>query len=362
MGDFGLELPGVAFPTVAALALMVARAQEQRDPMREQSRRFGPPWVVAGMALWAAALVAGTWAVPHVLTADGERLKLAVANHTARPDELAAAVRRHPADYYLELLSATAAFRRKDPGAGHHLNRAQRLNPSDPWVHLSTARWLASTGRRSQAALEYRLGAECGGPINYDELTATLGPRYLAEAVPQTDQTLMEVARRLAARGSISDAMLVSARAVTAGNRSESTLIDRVKLALGTRATAFVKEAARDLMGAANEPRSFVTAAQAFSEFGEPAQADQAINEGLTANPNDASLVITGARLRVARDDLTGAATILMRGKDAVYTLEDRLQLEELRASIAEKRGDTAAAAAIRARAKAMSRMNTPEF
>jgi hypothetical protein len=362
MGDFGLELPGVAFPTVAAIALVVARALELRDPARSQSRRFGPVWVGAGMIGWAAALVAGLWAVPHALTAEGQRMKQAVSDHTARPEELAAAIGRHPADYYLELLAATEAARRHDPSTARHLNRAQRLNPSDPNVHLSTARWLASTGRRSQAALEYRLSADRGGPVNFDELLATVGPRHLAEAVPQTDHWLLEVARRLADRGAVQDAIEVSAHAVSAGNHSESVLIDRLTLAVSTKATVFVKDAARELLAAATEPRSFVAAAQAFEDFGQRADANVAIDQGLTANPRDASLVIAGARIRVGHDDLTGAVSVLMRGKEAVYTLDDRLQLEELRANIAERRGDTGTATVIRARAKAMARLHTTEL
>jgi tetratricopeptide (TPR) repeat protein len=300
--------------------------------------------------------------VPHVLTAEGQRIKAAVSDHTARADDVAAAIRRHPADYYLELMAATEAFGRHDPTAGRHLNRAQRLNPSDPWVHLSTARWLASLGKRSQAALEYRLGADRGGPINYDELVAMVGPSHLAEAVPQTPRPLMEVARMLAARGDVRDAIDVSARAVAASQRAEPVLVERLQLAVGTHASAFVRDAAADLLAAANEPTSYVAVAQALDQFGQRAKADAAIDQGLTANPRDAALVIAGARLHVGHDDLTGAVAILMRGKEAVYTLDDRLQLEELRASIAERRGDAGTATAIRARAKAMARLHTTEL
>jgi hypothetical protein len=333
--------------------------QEQRDPTRSQSRRLGPAWVTPGLVAWAAALAGGFWALPHLLAAEGKTIKQAVLDHSARPDQLSAAIRRHPADYYLEVLAGSDAVRRRDPAAGKHLNRAQRLNPADPWVHLTTARWLVSTGRRSQAAIEYRLSAERGGPINYDELMATVGPRYLAQAVPQTDRPLMEVARLLLRQGNLRDAVEVSARAVTAGRRAEPTMVVRLGLAGSSGSTPFVREAASDLLTVASAPASFVAAAQALSEVHRPAEADAAINQGLAANPHDVTLVIAGARMKVARDDLTGAAALLMQAKDDAFTLDDRLQIEELRATIAEHRGDHATAAAIRARAKATARMHT---
>jgi len=360
MADFGLELPGVAFPTVAALGLVLARIEHLQDPARKEGRRLGPAWVIPGLALWAAALAAGLWAIPRTLSIESRQLKEAVARQTATPERLSAAILRHPADYYLELLAATDAIRRRDPMAGRHLNRAQQLNPAEPAVHLMTARWLATLARRSQAALEYRLAAERGWSPGYQEVAAAVGDLHLAEGVAQKEGPLMEVAGMLLRHGSLQRAIEVSRRATVAGNGAELPYVQRLELARESKSTAFIDEAARSLLGVASDPASFIAAASALSALGQHPAADSAIEKGLLANPRNSRLVIAGARFKLDRDDLTGATMLLVRGREAVYTLEDRMQMEELRAIIAEKRGDPGGAATIRARARAMAKMSLP--
>lgn len=362
LADFGLELPGVAFPAAAALGLVVARSQQLVDPRREQGRRLGPRPVSVALAGMAVVLALGLWAVPRTLLADGDRLRAAVIARDADvAPRLAAAIARHPADYYLELLAGTVAIAARDPSAGRHLGRAQRLNPTDRNVHLATARWLARNGRHSQAAIEYRLAREKGAIIELDELWSTVGPRNLASAIQQTDFHLLEAASYLWRKGHLEEARAVSARAVEVARAVEPALVRRLALAVETRSPAFIEEAGRSLVAAASEPAAFVEAATALARIDKPALADAAIEQGLVVNPHDSAIVIAGARLRMARSDLTGAVSMLQRAANETLTLKDRIQFEEIQAEVAQKRGDVAGAAAFNARARSLSRLTTVE-
>ncbi|HXU81704.1 MAG TPA: O-antigen ligase family protein [Polyangia bacterium] len=358
LADFGLELPGVALPAVAALGLVVARREQVLDPKRESWQPLGARWVIPAVAGWGLALALGGWALPRTLIADGIRGRtLAARRAPGALAELAAAIRRHPADYYLELVAGGAAIAARDDSAGRHLNRAQRLNPSNPDVHLITARWLTRNGRRSQAALEYRLGRERGGEASYDEIWAAVGTRHLGNAVPQTDEHLLGVAGFLLAKGDVSEARQVSTRAVTAGGHTEEALLRRLRLASVSKSKPFIEEAARQLLELATQPTSYVAAGEALAQIGQPAAADAAIDSGLIANPYDPELILAGGRLRLGRGDLTGASLFLRRRREDTLTINDRIQFDELEAAVAEKVGDHVAAAALHAHAKSLTRL-----
>jgi O-antigen ligase len=358
LADFGLELPGVAFPTVAALGLVVARGEQFGEHRRDYGRRLGARWVTPALAGWGLALAAAAWALPHTLLADGLRMRaLVVKKDPAALAQLDAAIRRHPADYYLELMAGTLAMSTGHESTGRHLNRAQRLNPTTPTAHLVTAGWLARSGRRSQAALEFRLAAEHTGATSLDELWARVGPRYIGDAVPQTDDRLLAVAAFLLGKGDLARAREVSARAVAAGGHREGTLLVRLQLAKASRSRAFMEEAARELLERASEPASYIAAAEALSQIGQPAAADRAIEDGLTSNPHDSELILAGSRLRMGRGDLIGAAGFLRRRRDDSLTINDRIQFDELEAAIAEKAGDTVGAATLHTRAKNLAKL-----
>ena len=362
VADFGMELPGVAFPTVTALGLVVARGEQYGEHRSDYGRRLGARWTAPALAVWAIALAATGWALPRTLLADGAHMRELVAKKDpAALAELGPAIRRHPADYYLELLAGSAAVASAHESAGHHLNRAQLLNPGDPGAHLFTARWLARNGRRSQAALEFRLAREHGANVHIEELWSSVGPKQLGNAVMQTDDHLLEAAAYLLRKGHLAEAREVSARAVSAGGRSESALLRRLQLALESRAQSFILEAARDLLEMANQPDAFAAAARGLNQIGQTAAADAAIDRGLAANPHDSTLVLAGARQRMDRDDLTGAVAFLHRRDEDTLTLADRIRFDELGASLADKRGDTVTAAALRAHARSLTRLANGE-
>jgi hypothetical protein len=362
LGDFSLAVAGVAIPASIALGVVVGRSGERLDPNRTQSPHVPVPPVIAALAGWVLVLAAGIWALPHVLQREGARLRGALADRA--PDagaQISVAIARHPADYYLEVLAASEAIRRKDVTAGRHLNRALRLDPGDGRLHQMTARWLSGNGHPGQAALEYRLAAEAGVFTPFTELMTAVGPRRLGEAVPATGGWLMQTAGELLARGRAADAREVSRRAMEVGGGDETVSRQRVELAMRSQVVPFTAEAARDLLTVASEPMSYAEAAEALARIGEADAGDRAIESGLANHPDDGTLILTGTRLKLARPDLEGAVAILKRADGGTYSLRERMQLEDLRARIAERRGEAATAAALHARARTLERMATDQ-
>jgi hypothetical protein len=86
------------------------------------------------------------------------------------------------------------------------------------------------------------------------------------------------------------------------------------------------------------------------------AAADAVIARGLKAHRRDADLVLVGARLRFEAGDLAGARAMLVHGADGIYSLSQRLAVEELLAEVADRAGDAEAAVLARARARMLGR------
>src|SRR5262249_50101972 len=131
-----------------------------------------PDW----KALSVLAAAGFAWTIPawvstaYSLRAQDRRLRALSASAkqfdpAARLAE--AAVGHHPADYGSHLLAAAVFGRFGNAHAMRHLNVAMVLNPMSPTPHLAAARALAASGRRDQAALEYRTAFEQGWPM-YD--------------------------------------------------------------------------------------------------------------------------------------------------------------------------------------------------
>jgi hypothetical protein len=142
-----------------------------------------------------------------------------------------------------------------------------------------------------------------------------------------------------------------------ADGHGEAGLQRRVNLAIESKSADFIQEAARELMELATQPSSFVAAAQSLAQIGKTADADAAIDQGLTSNPHDSELVLAGARQRFERGELSGALSFLHKSREDGLTIADRIKFDELRAAVAEKRGDTATAAALRSHARNLARL-----
>jgi hypothetical protein len=350
--DFGLEMPGVAFPTVVALGVVTGGvAVDQRRSMPKRGWRLSPrlAWpLVAALALFMIPAARGS---RHTLDLDCAWLRKGDDDGA-----LQAAMARHPADDYLALVAAQRAMRAARPESGaeamRQLNRALTLRPYNWQAHHMAARLLAASQRPAQAALEYRLAHESGMPLDVNELVRALGS-HVVDAVPPTTPALLGLAQALYGGGRPVVGDAAAARAVELADAREQVLAERAQLAINFNAPAQAKAAAKALLAEAEAPESFVLAARACASGGDRPAANAAIDAGLKRHPHEALLFLSGARLRYEANDFAGAHALLSRaGRVATLTLEDRLHAEELLADVAEREGDTATAMVARARSK----------
>jgi hypothetical protein len=357
LADFGLELPGVAFMTAIALGVVVGRAQKWATRL---SVRVSPrQWAAAGAA-WVLALAGAAWAAGHTLDVDTARMVAATdAKPSALPSvrpTLRATSSRHPADDTLELLAARLEMRiggaETASLAMHHLNRALLLHPANWQGHRMAARLLAAVGRRSQAALEYRLAFQYGMTPDFSELERVLGVAAV-DAVPQTPENLLGLARYLVAHHAPAGVDAAGRRAVELSGNDELVLLAQLELVQQLGNAALVAPAARAVLAVASMPSSFAAAAKALDGVKDATGADAAIATGLKAHP-DPSLTLLGTRMRLDRGDLDGARALIASATN--LTLADRKRMEEFLAELADRSGDPAGAARARARARAIDR------
>ncbi|HKA88070.1 MAG TPA: O-antigen ligase family protein [Haliangiales bacterium] len=160
LGDFAIEIPGVALPGLAVLATLY-RAREDNDAARVRMRRIACalPLVLALPMLDEAR--------SRTAEEDGAAVAALARNPLVPPAELVAtaeaAHRRHPADAYIPTVVAERLVADKPGDALGWINLAMARNPAHPIPHLMAAELLARSGRKSQALVEYRLAAE-GAP------------------------------------------------------------------------------------------------------------------------------------------------------------------------------------------------------
>ncbi|WP_164008082.1 O-antigen ligase family protein [Pyxidicoccus trucidator] len=205
--DFSLELPACA---VAALVVLASVARP-----RARQRAAGKPgglkpsaWVLGtGVALTGLGLVALVPGRHHLSDAEAELAGLV----TARAPEAdvrsrgLALIDRHPSDYLLYRLVASAYAARGREGAEQSLafvNRALYLSPVDAVSHRVAARALLTLGRGSQGFLEYRLAYEAGdlGALQGEALRLA---RSLEDLVALTPDSPEVAVRLLDALGSM---------------------------------------------------------------------------------------------------------------------------------------------------------------
>jgi hypothetical protein len=349
--DFGTEMPGIALPTVLALGIVAGRAAAKE----EHCPRVKPRHTLPVAAAWATVVLLALWAAPHTLDEDDIALHAAVRNGQPVEAALAAAIARHPADDYLELLAAEDGLRRHDAHVMHHLNRALQLHPANWQTHQLAARLLAGVGRQRQAALEYRLALQYGMLPDYSELTRVLG-RSVLDAVPQEPPSLVSLARNLVASGHVDDAVRACARAGELAPRPEPVLAACTTAALESNTPAFLTATAQALAAEASETESFALAARALQQAGQPNTAAAVIAKGIKGHGPVATLVLGGARLRMQAGDLAGARAMLAHNVDGAFSLAERQQMEELLAEVADRAGDIQAAVLARARARLIAR------
>jgi len=353
LADFSLELPGVAFPTAIVLGVVIARGVGKHEPDKVR-HRVGAPWLAGALATWVVLLGVAAWALPHTQDADWRRL----SQPNAGADEIAAAIRRHPAEPHFELLAARERLKAKQPAdALRALNRALLLQPSNVQAHHLAARTLASMRRTGQAALEYRMAAEHGLPIAWDELIVMTGSHAI-DAVPQHPGALVDLAANLEARNKLDLAEAACGRAAELAQSDLQLVLERcAQIAVSSGNVPGISRAADALMAASPSASGYVTAARTFEAAGAPDRADQAVSRGLAAHPGDPALVLYGAESAFARNDFARARQLLRTvAGNAAFSLADRIKAEELAARVAEREGDLEGAVGARARAKILAR------
>jgi hypothetical protein len=358
LADFGLELPGVAFPAAMALGLCSARlamstteAGERRLPLRGVA--------AAGvLAAWAVIIAVGIWAVPRTSDADGV-IARGLSNDTrpAAVEQMQGMVRRHPAEYHFELLAARQGLLAHSKDTIRHINRALRLHPSAAMPHVLAFHHLARIGLRTQAAMEYRLAVERGYPFSFQEVVGLVGPVNALRAVPQRPGHLLFLAASLLAGGRRVEAEVATQRAVDVSGGDEEVRCRRMEIALDSRHPPFIRKAADELARAAVSSRGFALAVRGLATSGELDRARALAREALAAVPEDASLTVQLARTLFTHGDLDGARSLLASRSSQDLPLGDRIAGERLVAEIADKQGQTDAAAAARTRARLLERL-----
>lgn len=346
--DFGLEMPGVAFPTVVALGVVTGSlAADERRTTRARGWRLPLRATLPFVAGWALLLPVAASASQHTLDRDWDRLR-----KSDDPTALKAALQRHPADDYLELVAAQRAFAGAKLESMRHLNRALLLHPYNWQAHRMAARILSAWQRPAQAALEYRLAHEDGLSLDINELVRVLGA-HVVEAAPQTPPALLDLARALYEIGRAGEADQAAARAVELADAREPILCKRAELALAANKAPQLAAAGKALAAESTQPESFVLAARALSAAGDRAGSNAAIDAGLKLHPREGLLFLSGARLRFDAADYAGARALLARaGKASSLSLDERKAAEDLLAETAEKEGDPATAMLARARSR----------
>jgi tetratricopeptide (TPR) repeat protein len=350
--DFGLELPGVAFPTIVTLGVVVGRLSVS-DDTREGVRAARVP-VRLSIALAAVApmlLVGAAWAARHTLDVEFSGLRAAAAHHPVDDARLHDATARHPADDFLELLAAEQSYKNGRGDALHHINRALRVHPTNWQAHRMAAFTLASMNRGSQAAIEYRLAIETGMPLDPPELGRMLR-QHVVDAVPQTPPKLVELARGLYSIGLSAEADAAAQRAIELADPRLPFLMARVQMAIDATVPHIAGAAARALLQEADTADAFALAAQGLARASAPDESRAAIEAGAKRFPSDGALLLTGADLRFAFNDFAGARALLARAGKVQLSLRERLRAELLLAEVADRSGDVEAAATARARSR----------
>ncbi len=349
--DFGLEMSGVALPTAAVLGVVAGRAWSRETPMRRLPRAIIIPVAV----VWLGALAGGAWALSRTVDADDTRVRAALAAGNADERTFQEVIARHPADDYLELMATERALRAHDAGAMHHLNRALRLHPANWQAHRLAARLLAAVGRRSQAALEYRLAARYGWLSDEKELVRVLGPDVV-DAVTQDTPTLLGLVRRLVALGDVPDAMRAGDRAVEVAPHREAALAARTQLALDDLPRPLLLRWSTALAAEATTVESIDLAARGLVKASDNAGALALVSRARKLMPLDPGLSLVTAGVQLAAGDLTGVRATLASPAAQGMTLAQRQHAEELLAEASERAGDVEGAMVARARARMIAR------
>jgi tetratricopeptide (TPR) repeat protein len=356
LADFTLELPGAAYPTLAAFAVL--------SRVEISSARTRVRWRLAAVALGVAvvAVASSPLATPARTETDALAERFRDRDPRAALDPAMAAWKRHPGDFIAAAQVAESLFARGDRRAVAVINRALAINPAHPGLHLIAARLLLASQAPRQALVEYRAAiarATNRAAVIRELIAAFPDPEVAARGLP--------VDRRFA-RHTL--APLENFRAAQLGYHWTTRLVElhpderrfhrsRASYALRTGRLDAAVESAR-IAAAAGAPDAVLLLARAHERRGEHAEVERVIAEMRHRAPvRQRSQILAESRLLAralgAQGKLTEAERTLYEAvavagadrPDAVPIYRDLAQIQE-------QLGDTAAAAANRARANAI--------
>lgn len=189
--DFGVELLGLAAPTVAiaaTLSYVPVKELEPRALRRAQIVR------IATLGLLGACVVLLLASSTRTLDEDHARIQT-----SGRFADIRAAVERHPLDYYAYAVAAERLKRARDPRSIQLLNHAMMLHPTHPGLHRLAALMLFEEGYKAQATIEF--GIALRGVSQPASLVAEIIERFpgveAAAAIPADYHQTQTIVRAL---------------------------------------------------------------------------------------------------------------------------------------------------------------------
>ena len=310
--DFGLELLGVAVPTLLALAVVSTRPATRRRLPR-----------ALGLLTLAALVVAGSWGISQMgHEVERDRASVDEALHRGAPPEQLAdlawqTVTRHPADWVVPLDAALSAARARPPRPEQALfwsNRAMYLAPLSAWPHRLAAESLFLLGKRSQAMGEEAMAMNgmVGDPSFEVDLRRFLRtPEEYAQLVPPTPEGAQAVLRLTGSnpRLALSAGELVAAQvtlevpALLLQLSAYASLVGDHPKALGY--------AKRALKAAPSSAPAFNAVAYEEQALGDRVEAEATLRDGLRAVPGDVTLSVALANQLANRQQFEEAHRLL---------------------------------------------------
>jgi len=207
--DFNIETGAVAVSCVVLMAFAASRAFAANGASRWLPQVHLPVRILRVAMPVVLAILTVSFVLSQMRSLESDTRRLVLAQKEPGPGFLAVAEEatlRHPADYFLALTTGLGLIdeaRRDLPTALDWIGRAGYLNPTDPAVHLMTARLLVSMGAIDEAIVAYRLAGELMSrdAVLTEAVQNLRGPYSLRSLVPPDPQNQVYLARFLLRKG-----------------------------------------------------------------------------------------------------------------------------------------------------------------
>jgi len=325
--DFSLEISGVAVPAMVALGLLAAEAES--PSRRESPERSGPRAALVGAFALLFALPAawGLWYGRQSWRSevdDFARRATSAPRFAPLVNEAEPLLLRHPASFALPLALAERGLREKPPANGaalalHFADRALNLKPSNPGAHLVASQALAMLGRNEQSLLEARLYFEASQGDDRalrEAIRRTPTLEDLLAAVPPTPEGMKALVKLLVEQQRESDALAVTESWIALAPDSEEAHRERGRaLRAGGRLDESERELRRAVELQPEEPAAVAELAALLKDAHKLAEAREALQLGLLAQPGELRLSLDLATLELQSGRPEAAAAILRQAR-----------------------------------------------